>query len=1133
MSAAALPTSYPVNVLFTSGTSPSASDIYNASQSANKCDDLRIVYNNTTELNRYIKKCGPDGIDIWFRSNDVIASGGTNTSHQLYLGNPSVSNPPADPAQIWYPYKESDTANLYLFQEGSGSTAYDYSGNGRHCTINPSVGWSTAKWGSGLHFGRANNGNTISLSCGSPYPLSALTAEFWLKSDVNNNNIDGRLAGQLGPNGQLSWLLSLESDRLKFERWCNGGSQQARGNVNLRQLPYYGQWNNLAVTFDGGNQVKFYVNGNLDNAVTLDNSCSATYNVPLEIGSVEGSGQGEYTIGAFRLSKSVKTDFYPGTFANIKNEPSFAVGAVIQPPATGSPDLAIISLNAYPDPTGGIQVEAVVQNKGTLSTTNGFFTDLYLDHLPTGAGDYTGSRQFWVNDPIPAGATVTLTTVLDSSLTGLSLQAAAPASEVTGTLYTQVDSVGTTKDLNRSNNVSTGTQVCLANPDAFEGDDTPTGATSLNVTYWQIQHHNMDRLNDQDWVKFAAIAGQAYTFRTLNLSPSADTYLYLYDTDGISLLASNDDDGDSLASHIHWTAPASGTYYLLVRGWNPNVAGCGTGYDLEGRPEITPPTLSTPSNGSVLAATTNITLSWQAKTDQSYTYYAELTGPGSVTNSGWITTTTWNVGVLAPGTYSWRVKTKTIDEFDESNWSAIWTFTVGNAPASFQKSGPANGTSVVSINPTLSWGASLHATSYEYCYYAAGDSGCTSWQPIGTATSTAAGPLNTSTTYFWQVRARNTDGVTEASDGWWSFTTKSCAGCTLANTSWPMFRQNSRHTGQSQANGPASAPVILWIFDADAYEGSAAVLSPDGTVYVGLHYSLFAFAPNGTLKWSYPCGGQVRTPAVTSDGTVYFGSSDGKVYAVRSNGTLKWSYTTGSWIAASPTIAADGTIYIGSADGYFYALNPQGDLKWKYEVGSWINSSAALDGSGNIYFGSTSSWVYSLTQQGVLRWSYQTGTYVDSSPAIANDGTVYIGSIDQKLYALNPNGSLKWSYTTGGAVISSPAIGADGTVYFGSMDNHFYALNPNGTLMWNYPTGDVVNSSAAIGQNGTIYMASQDGSLYSLSPQGNLNWEYYLGGESQGPVLSANGTIYINENGRFYAFLPEQNYHAFLPAVMR
>jgi hypothetical protein len=71
-----------------------------------------------------------------------------------------------------------------------------------------------------------------------------------------------------------------------------------------------------------------------------------------------------------------------------------------------------------------------------------------------------------------------------------------------------------------------------------------------------------------------------YTIKTFDLDMAADTYLYLYSADGSTLLASNDDYDGSLASYLEWTAPVKGTYYAMVRDWNPNVSGCGTGYSL-------------------------------------------------------------------------------------------------------------------------------------------------------------------------------------------------------------------------------------------------------------------------------------------------------------------------------------------------------------------------------------------------------------------------------------------------------------------------------------------------------------------------------------------------------------------------
>jgi len=210
------------------------------------------------------------------------------------------------------------------------------------------------------------------------------------------------------------------------------------------------------------------------------------------------------------------------------------------------------------------------------------------------------------------------------------------------------------------------------------------------------------------------------------------------------------------------------------------------------------------------------------------------------------------------------------------------------------------------------------------------------------------------------------------------------------------------------------------------------------------------------------------------------------VFLPTQTGNLKWRYKTGDWVGSSPAIGSDGTIYFGSWDSYLYALNPDGNLKWRYKTGDWVRSSPAIGSDGTIYFGSWDSCLYALNPDGNLKWRYKTGDWVRSSPAIGLDGTIYFGSCDNCLYALNPDGNLKWRYKTGGVVFSSPAIGSDGTIYFGSYDSYLYALNPDGNLKWRYKTGNCVFSSPAIGSDGTIYFGSEDGYLYALRGSGIL-----------------------------------------------
>ena len=74
-------------------------------------------------------------------------------------------------------------------------------------------------------------------------------------------------------------------------------------------------------------------------------------------------------------------------------------------------------------------------------------------------------------------------------------------------------------------------------------------------------------------------------------------------------------------------------------------------------------------------------------------------------------------------------------------------------------------------------------------------------------------------------------------------------------------------------------------------------------------------AASGSFKWSFTTGGSIySSPAIALDGSIYFGSDDGKLYALHPDGSEDWNYTTGDMVRSSPAIGADGSIYFGSDD---------------------------------------------------------------------------------------------------------------------------------------------------------------------------------------------------------------------------
>jgi len=105
---------------------------------------------------------------------------------------------------------------------------------------------------------------------------------------------------------------------------------------------------------------------------------------------------------------------------------------------------------------------------------------------------------------------------------------------------------------------------CSATGDIYENDDTSYSSETI-IDEGVTQTHNF--LDDAiDWIHFNACTAREYLIETSNPGILADTYLELYDTDGTTLLASDDNGGgDGVSSLINWTAPADGLYHIRVR----------------------------------------------------------------------------------------------------------------------------------------------------------------------------------------------------------------------------------------------------------------------------------------------------------------------------------------------------------------------------------------------------------------------------------------------------------------------------------------------------------------------------------------------------------------------------------------
>ena len=282
-------------------------------------------------------------------------------------------------------------------------------------------------------------------------------------------------------------------------------------------------------------------------------------------------------------------------------------------------------------------------------------------------------------------------------------------------------------------------------------------------------------------------------------------------------------------------------------------------------------------------------------------------------------------------------------------------------------------------------------------------------------------------------------------------------------------------------------------------------------------------------------------PAMSSDGTLYFGSQDFKVYAVNpKDGTVKWAFETGGKVRSGVAVGDDGTIYAPSQDGKLYAITSNGSLAWSFDIGaSTFNASPAIGQDGTIYFGADDNKVHALSSNGQEKWVFETGAKVRTD-IIATSSTIYATSEDAKLYALSLDGSKKWEYEAGAAIKASPALGENGLIYFGDNNGQFYALDAAGNEKWVFTTADnnPFLGGPVIGQDGTLYIGTKRGPstdlalFYAINPDGTERWKKEMpkGDEVEGsdqyyqndilgtPTVGADGTIYFTFNdGRLYA----------------
>jgi hypothetical protein len=350
------------------------------------------------------------------------------------------------------------------------------------------------------------------------------------------------------------------------------------------------------------------------------------------------------------------------------------------------------------------------------------------------------------------------------------------------------------------------------------------------------------------------------------------------------------------------------TYYWQVRAIGTdgnNYANTNTWWSFKTAPLPGAFSKTTPAN-SATNQSVNPTLSWGSSSNTTEYEYCYDTSNNNLCDGTWVSAglnTNITLSGLNPSTiYYWQVRANGLGGTTYATTITTWShFTTAALPVAFNKIAPANIATNQSVSPTLSWGSSSTAAGYEYCYDTSNDNLCdNSWVSAGTNLSVSLSGLQSSTTYFWQVRANGLGGSTYANTNtWWSFTTAALPGA-FDKTAPADNTTNSTLT-----------PILTW--------GSSSTAT-------GYEYCLDT-SDNATCDGTWVNAGSnlsVTLSGLSSSTTYYWQvravGLGGNTYA---NTNTWWHFTTQYILFADISAALSGVVYSSVAWGDY---DNDGDL---------------------------------------------------------------------------------------------------------------------------------------------------------------------------------------------------------------
>lgn len=332
---------------------------------------------------------------------------------------------------------------------------------------------------------------------------------------------------------------------------------------------------------------------------------------------------------------------------------------------------------------------------------------------------------------------------------------------------------------------------------------TFTNVTSLQpstVYYWRVRGENVNGYSPWSSVWNYTTEATVLVQPTLTspeneaiLTGSSATFLWnsVFGANGYTLQVSIDNTFETATSNFNTANTTYGlsglqfnlTYFWRVRAYDGSSEGPWSAVwsftAIE--PTLDAPTLTLPLNEAIGIAVEGVTLQWNTVTNAN-TYTLQVSTESNfgtfIYNGSTSASSQYIENMTCETTYFWRVRASNLEV--TSAWSQVWQFTTEDCPivpldAPILVSPSNQSLNVDNTSITFTWSEVSNALSYSIEISEGNEFINLVFNSTTTQTTAEVTSLVCNTTYFWRVKAMNSETESEWSEVW-QFTTTDCTG---------------------------------------------------------------------------------------------------------------------------------------------------------------------------------------------------------------------------------------------------------------------------------------------------------------------------------------------------------------------